>query len=89
MAWTITRDKSIMGNKAVVGLKVITDSATTAIDSGLKQIDYFSYAPASMGTSNIHININKGISSTSIVGTVAVTGCASGDEFYLVVFGTR
>ena len=89
MAWTITRDKSVFGNKAIVGLKVICDSATTAIESGLKNIDYFSYGPSSMNSSNIHISPNEGLTSTSIAGTLGVTGCTSGDEFYIVVYGTR
>ncbi len=89
MAYTVTRDKTVFGNKAVVGLTVIADGATEAIATGLKNIDYFSYGPASMNSSNIHISKNEGVTSTSIAGTLGITGCTAGDEFCIVVYGTR
>jgi hypothetical protein len=89
MAWTLTRYKTVFGNKAAVGIKVVTDSATTNIETGLKNIEWFALGPASMATSCIHITPNVGVSSTSLAGYVGVTGCAGGDEFYLTVFGTR
>lgn len=90
MAWTVTRFKTVFGDKAAVGIKVVTDSATSVVASGLKKIDWFSYGPASMATANVKIGINVTASSAAeSLGTVAVTGCASGDEFYLTVYGTR
>lgn len=89
MAFTVTRDKSVFGNKAIVGLKIIADGATEAVPSGLKNIDYFSYGPSSMNSANIHISPNEGVTSTAAAGTLGITGCTSGDEFYVVVYGTR
>ncbi len=90
MAWTVTRFKTVFGDKATVGLKIVADSATSVVASGLKHIDWFSYGPASMGTSNVRIGINVTASSAAeSQGTIAVTGAASGDEFYLTVYGTR
>ncbi len=90
MAWTVTKFKTVFGDKAVVGLKVVADSATSVVASGLKHIDWFSYGPSSMNSSNIHIGVNVTASSAAeSQGTVAVTGCTSGDEFYLTVYGTR
>lgn len=89
MAFTVTRDKSVFGNKATVGLKIIADAATQAIDSGLSRIDYFVTGEASMATANIKVGVNKGASGTSVAGLLALTGCASGDEMYIVVYGIR
>ena len=89
MAYTVTRFKTVFGDKAVVGLKIIADGATEAIPSGLKNIDWFSYGPSSMNSANIHISPNEGVTSTATAGTLGVTGCTSGDEFYITVFGTR
>lgn len=89
MAFTVTRDKSVFGNKAVVMMKLVADAATDTIATGLSNITAFSDGVSSIATANFHIAVNKGISGTSIAGTIGVTGCAAGDEFYLIVYGTR
>ncbi len=89
MAYTVTRDKTVFGNKASVIVKIIADAATEAVPSGLSRIDGISVGKSSMGTANIHIAVNKGLSGTAAAGTLGITGCASGDEFYVVVYGTR
>lgn len=89
MAYTVVRNSTVFGNKAAVGLTLTADAATQTIETGLKNIEWFSYAPKSMGTANIHMAINSNATGVASFGVFAVTGCASGDNFCITVFGTR
>lgn len=90
MAWTITRDNTVFGNKAAVGITVTTDSAETAITTGLKNIDYFTMGIISMTTSaNFKVARNSGTTGTAVGGLLGCSGFTSGDVVNFVVFGTR
>jgi len=87
MAFTVTRYKTNMGNKRAVGMKIVADAATQTIETGLKVIDYMSYGLASVTTANFKMAINSNASGVQSNGVLAVTGVASGDQFYVTVYG--
>ena len=90
MAWTITRDKTVFGNKAVVGITIQPDSATFNVETGLKNIHYFAVGIVSATTiSSWHIAKNSGCVGTALAGTLGCTGFTSGDLIDVIVFGTR
>lgn len=75
------------GNKKMQFYSCVADGATGTIVTGLKSVDAVAATPMSFASTPVHFNINEGVSGTSTAGTIAVTGAASGDEFYLVVWG--
>ena len=80
-------ERTVVGNKQVQIYSCVADAATGTIVTGFQAIDAVSYCPKSMTTGAAKIKWNVGVSGTSTAGTIAVTGVASGDEFYLTVFG--
>lgn len=90
MAWTITYDKTVFGNKAVVGITLAPDSATFNVETGLKKIHYFAVGLSSAATiSSWHIAKNSGCGGTALAGFLGCTGFTSGDLADVIVFGTR
>lgn len=88
MALSATKiDESVFGNKRVQMYSCVADAATGSFDTSLSFVDIVSTAFKSMTTGGAKFAINKGVSGTAIVGTVAVTGMTSGDEFYITVYG--
>jgi hypothetical protein len=91
MAWTVTRYPSVFGNKAVVGLKLTADAATQTIETGLKNIEWFTagtYASMASQTGRF-VYINSNASGVQSVGVIGCSGFAVGDDIYITVFGTR
>lgn len=90
MAWTVTRDKTVFGNKGVVNLKLTADSAEANISTGLKNIDHFTVGYASLSTVvGLSFALNSNSSGTASEGILGVSGFTSGDELYVTVYGTR
>lgn len=87
MAFTIVKNVTVLGNERVVHMDVTADAATQTIEPGLSKIFGVAYCPCSMNSSNIHISPNSGALNTSLVGFIGVTGCTSGDRFFMSVFG--
>ena len=79
MAYTVTKEASVFGNKRVVICNVTADAASGIITPGLGVIDGYSMSPISMATAAPLIKI-----STT---TVVVSAAASGDNFFLVIYG--
>ncbi len=79
MAFTVSKSLSVFGNKRVVFCVVTADAASGTIPSGLGAIDSIAIAPQSMATAAIKMSVSGG--------TVTVSNAASGDAFYLTVFG--
>ena len=80
MAYTITKEAHV-GNRVEVLCKVVTDAASGTVPTGLGAIKAVSLAPLSMSSAAIKLSVSGG--------TVTVSNCTSGDEFYLVVIGSR
>ena len=87
MAYTVTRYQTVFGDKRAVGMVVTADAATQVIETGLKSIDFFSYSPVSMNSSNVHMAINSNASGVQSMGVFAISGCTSGDNFQVIVYG--
>lgn len=90
MAYTVTRSKTVFGNKGVVLLKMTADAATQTVETGLKKIEHISLGYGSMSTlvgPKIFINSNaSGVQSNGVLGC---SGLAIGDDVYVTVYGTR
>lgn len=87
MAFTIGREISVFGNKRVSVLSCSVDSASGNIDTGLSVVDGYAMAPISMATAAIIMKRNVGSNSTAIPGLINIGAAASGDVFFLTVFG--
>lgn len=81
MAFTVSREASVMGNKAVDLCDVTADAASGTIPTGLSRIASVSIAPKSMASAAIKMSVSGG--------TVTVSNAASGDAFFLTVIGSR
>lgn len=87
MAFSYTvAEKTVFGNQRVHQGVLVADSTAGYVATGLSVITHISYAPKSQ-TSGVKMKINTLDSGTSTAGSLAVTGCTSGDEFYVTVFG--
>ena len=90
MAWTVTRTKTVLGNHAVVFLKMTADGATATVETGLKRVVHMDWSKASMTTivgPNVAVNSNaSGIASMGVLG---FSGFTSGDLLYATVYGVR
>jgi hypothetical protein len=88
MAFTVAKIKeSVVGDMRFQILSCTADAATQVIDTGLDYIYGASFAPQSMASSPWSIRVNESAAGTSTVGSIGVTGVASGDVFYLTVWG--
>lgn len=88
MAFTVSVENSVFGNKNVKLLKITTDGAEGNVSSGFQVIDHMvGHKPISMATANPYIQANKNSSGTAANGTIGISGCSSGAEFHLLVFG--
>jgi len=86
MAFTISRREYIAHTRCKI-LNVDIDSASGNIDTGLSVVHGFSLSPISMATAGIKLKANVGSGATAVNGNINVNAAASGDNFYLVVFG--
>ncbi len=87
MAYTVVKFNTVLGNKRVVGLDITADAATQTIETGLKVIEWMSNGEASMNSANIKLAVNSNASGVQSMGVLGVTGCTSGDRFFITVFG--
>lgn len=87
MAFTIGREISVFGNKRVAILSCSVDSASGNIETGLKSVHGFSLAPISMATAAIVMKKNIGSGATAVPGLININGAASGDVFFVTVYG--
>jgi len=87
MAFTVVRKESVFGNERVAILKVTTDAATQNVESGLSIIHGISLGISSCNSSNFKIGVNSATTGTAIAGYLGITGCTSGDTFYVTCYG--
>lgn len=87
MAYTVSKKQSVFGDKRVVILDVTADAATQTIETGLKSIDGHSMGIQSCSTAAIKCYANSNASGVQSFGVLGISGCASGDEFFVVVYG--
>lgn len=89
MAWTITKEATALGNKRVILIDAVSDAAETNLATGLGYVTHYSIGikSCSTGTALPHVALNKNSSGTASNGTIGISGCTSGDEFYIIAFG--
>lgn len=87
MAWTVTKYKTVFGDKRVVGLDITTDAATQTIETGLSVIEFYTTGPKSLSTANPKIWANSNASGVQSMGVLGCSGFASGDQLYITVYG--
>ena len=87
MAFTISREFTVLGNKRVSLVSCSVDSASGNIDTGLSVVDHVGIAPVSMATAAIIMKKNIGSGATARAGYININGAASGDVFMLTVYG--
>jgi hypothetical protein len=79
MAYTVTQEKTVFGNLRVHVCNVTADAASGTIPTGLTTIVGYSIAPVSRATAAPLMK--------SSGGTITVSNAASGDNFFVTVFG--
>ncbi len=87
MAYTVVNTPSVFGNKQVRLLKITADAATQAVQTGLGVIEHINVGFTSAATQAMKFSINSNASGVQAFGTLGISGCASGDEFYVTVYG--
>ena len=87
MAFTYTvNEKTVFGNMNVQMGTVTADATTGTVATGFGYIAHLHVTPKSV-TTGFKVARNAGAAGTSTVGTLAITGCTSGDEFFVTVYG--
>lgn len=87
MAFTIGREITALGNKRVALLSCSVDSGSGNVETGLSVVDHVAICPISMATAAIVIKKNVGSGATSLPGYININAAASGDVFFLTVYG--
>lgn len=87
MAFTVTNSMTVFGNKRVNAMKITADAASDTVATGLQSVDFLSIAPISMATLGIRLRANLTAASAASAGKVGISGCTSGDDFWLVAYG--
>ena len=87
MAYTVTKELSVFGNKRAVMLKITADAATQTVATGLKVVDSVVMSPSSLSTAAIKIYKNTGAGGTATAGSLGISGCANGDVFEILCLG--
>ena len=78
---------SVFGNKRVNAMYVTADAASDTVATGLKSVDFLSLTPVSMSTVGVRFRANLTAAGAASAGNVGVSGCTSGDAFWLVAYG--
>jgi len=90
MAYTATlTKKTVFGDERVQQYIVTADAASGTVATGLGNLSQIHWSAKSIatGATPIRVRMNANAAGTASLGTVGVSGCASGDEFYLTVYG--
>lgn len=88
MAYTATVvRKTVFGNERVVIFDVTADAQSGVVDAGM-YVDGFAVGPISMATvSLVKFRPNINAASAASNGNIMISGAASGDRFFLTVYG--
>lgn len=80
--------QSVWGNKRMVSFTLTADANSGAVDTGLAVIEgvFTAVRSAATGSQKFKANLNSG--ATALPGSLFVSSCAAGDDFYVTCFGT-
>lgn len=88
MAFTVTNEPTVFGNKQVRLLNITADAAEANIQTGLGYIDAVVIGQFySMATGGAQVRKNVTSTATAANGTLGVSGLSAGAQFDVVVFG--
>lgn len=87
MAFTVSRKHSVHGPDRTVHLDITADAATQTVETGLSQVYGFAVGIQSCTTGSLKIYANSNASGVESMGVLGISGVASGDEFYVTVYG--
>ena len=89
MAWTVSTEKSVFGNKVVALMEVTSDSTEANLAPGLAYVTHYTIGikSCSTGTALPHVALNKNSSGTVANGTIGISGVTSGDSLFIVAYG--
>lgn len=88
MAYSFTlHKKTVHGDQACVEGLVTADAASGVVSFGLGTITHLQWSEASMSTALLKVRRNATAAGVESAGDVGISGSASGDEIYLVVWG--
>lgn len=88
MAYTVVKTPTVFGNKRAMALKITADNATQTVETGLSVVEFMSVGIMSCTTAAIKIYPNSNASGVQSNGVIGISGAASGDTFFVTVFGT-
>jgi hypothetical protein len=87
MAFSLSvSEKTTFGNMNVVMGVVTADATTGSVSVPFGVIRHVDVSPKS-ATSGYKVRLNVNASGVAANGTLAITGCTSGDELFVTVFG--
>lgn len=88
MAYTVTKaQQTVFGDQRVWQGTITADAATGVVSFGLSALHHVQATAKSAASSSHHFAINVLAAGTASVGDLAITGVASGDVFYVSVYG--
>lgn len=88
MAFTVTvNKKTVFGDMRVNMFSIKADATTQTVDTGFDNIVHMDWSAKSMTTSTVKMHKNTGAEGTALVGCIGISGCTSGDEYYVTVYG--
>lgn len=88
MAFSVAnRVHSVWGNKRMVTFVLTADANSGAVDTGISVIESVMTGckSAATGAQKFKANLNSG--ATALPGSLFVSSCTSGDDFYVTVIG--
>lgn len=88
MAWTTTKLAEYnAGNCRHQHWKLVADSATLELSTGLQYILSAQKQVASGASGNHNVGINRLSAATASNGTLSLTGCVSGESYFVSLIG--
>ncbi len=88
MAYTLTQyAKTVHGNQNVWMGKITADAASATVSFGFATLTQVQWSPASSTTAISKFYINATAAGTASAGDLGIKAIASGDEFYVTVYG--
>lgn len=88
MAYTVTKAQTTtFGNQRVWQGVVTADATTGVVSFGFQHIYHVQATAKSAASAPNLFSANETATGTESQGDLAITGVASGDDFYLIVYG--
>lgn len=88
MAFTLDQEfVGVHGNQRFWQGVITADAATGVVSFGLKSIHHVQATPKSAASTTINFKRDELADGTASAGDLAITGCTSGDDFYVMVYG--